>query len=48
MEQLLPYVETVGSMLVTLQGDYSENKLLVGFYFWAKNIKGSRLAAVAG
>ena len=34
MEQLLPYVETVGSMLVTLQGNYSKNKLLFGFYSW--------------
>ena len=32
MEQLLPYVETVGSMLVTLQGNYSKNKSLFGFY----------------
>ena len=29
MEQLLPYVETVGSMLVTLQGNYSKNKSLI-------------------
>ena len=35
MEQRLPYVETVGSMLVTLQGNYSKNKLLFdGFYSW--------------
>ena len=34
MEQLLPYVETVGSMLVTLQGNYSKSKLLFGFYSW--------------
>lgn len=29
MEQLLPYVETVGSMLVTLQGNDSTDKSLI-------------------
>ena len=32
MEQLLPYVETVGSMLVTLQGNDSKNKSLIWLF----------------